>query len=364
MRPLVDVVRLAVAPVLEELGRGARVIDLVEVHLVRLGEAERAQAERGQRAGPRGSRRRAGRIGPPPSPYERAGCGRLARGGPQAGAEPGRPGPSRRRSGRSLQVGQGAATARRRARRCGRPERPCSTAATAGQRDAAGPAGAVGRAGPRAGEPPRRPVGDRPSARRAAPPPARPASRSRACARTWSERPDERRGMQRPRRSSRRAATRRGGPIPSQSRTGFEAGSSAGRTWSGRRTCSRTWRWTGRRRRPASGARREQDRPEGEEREPVALVDPRRQHEEGEREDAPARRAASVDRGGAPRPTGRRDGRDEQDGADDDRGDDAEHRRRPHRTGRRTGSTGVADPQRRLLARLLPVSPGTRAQGL
>ncbi len=45
MRPLVDVVRQAVAPRLEELGRGPRVVDLVEVHLVRLGQSERAQEQ-------------------------------------------------------------------------------------------------------------------------------------------------------------------------------------------------------------------------------------------------------------------------------------------------------------------------------
>ena len=48
MGPLVDVVRQAVAPRLEELRRGPRVIDLVEVHLVRLGEAEGPQRHRGQ----------------------------------------------------------------------------------------------------------------------------------------------------------------------------------------------------------------------------------------------------------------------------------------------------------------------------
>ena len=47
MGPLVDVALVAVAPVLEELGRGARVIDLVEVHGQRLPEPERAQHERG-----------------------------------------------------------------------------------------------------------------------------------------------------------------------------------------------------------------------------------------------------------------------------------------------------------------------------
>ena len=44
--PLVDVVRQPVAPVLEELGGGPRVVDLVEVHLVRLGEPEGAQQHR------------------------------------------------------------------------------------------------------------------------------------------------------------------------------------------------------------------------------------------------------------------------------------------------------------------------------
>ena len=43
MGELVDLVRLAVAPVLEELRRGPRVIDLVEVHVVRLVEPVPAQ---------------------------------------------------------------------------------------------------------------------------------------------------------------------------------------------------------------------------------------------------------------------------------------------------------------------------------
>ena len=47
VRPLVDVVRDAVAPVLEELGGRPRVVDLVEVHPRRLGEPEHAQAHRG-----------------------------------------------------------------------------------------------------------------------------------------------------------------------------------------------------------------------------------------------------------------------------------------------------------------------------
>ena len=46
MGPLVDVVRQAVAPVLEELGGRPRVVDLVEVHLVGLGQAEGAQQQR------------------------------------------------------------------------------------------------------------------------------------------------------------------------------------------------------------------------------------------------------------------------------------------------------------------------------
>ena len=46
MRVLVDRVRLAVLPVLEELRRGARVVDLVEVHAIRLVRAE--PADRGR----------------------------------------------------------------------------------------------------------------------------------------------------------------------------------------------------------------------------------------------------------------------------------------------------------------------------
>ena len=45
---LVDVVGLVVAPVLEELHRGPRVIDLVEVHVVRLGQPVPAQRDRRQ----------------------------------------------------------------------------------------------------------------------------------------------------------------------------------------------------------------------------------------------------------------------------------------------------------------------------
>ena len=48
MGPFVDLVRIAVPPVLQELGGRSGVVDLVEVHLVGLGEAEHAQAERGQ----------------------------------------------------------------------------------------------------------------------------------------------------------------------------------------------------------------------------------------------------------------------------------------------------------------------------
>ena len=43
--PLVDVVVQPVAPALQELGRGPRVVDLVEVHLGGLGQAEGAQAQ-------------------------------------------------------------------------------------------------------------------------------------------------------------------------------------------------------------------------------------------------------------------------------------------------------------------------------
>ena len=45
MGPLVDVVGDPVAPVLEELRRGAGVVDLVEVHLVGLGETENPEPE-------------------------------------------------------------------------------------------------------------------------------------------------------------------------------------------------------------------------------------------------------------------------------------------------------------------------------
>ncbi len=45
MRPLVDLVAHPVAPVLEELRRGPRVVDLVEVHLVRLGQSEHPHSE-------------------------------------------------------------------------------------------------------------------------------------------------------------------------------------------------------------------------------------------------------------------------------------------------------------------------------
>src|SRR6266850_2288947 len=45
MGPLVDVVGDPVAPVLEELRRGPGVVDLVEVHLVGLGETEDPEPE-------------------------------------------------------------------------------------------------------------------------------------------------------------------------------------------------------------------------------------------------------------------------------------------------------------------------------
>ena len=48
MRPFVDLLVDAVAPRLQELGRGPCVIDLVEVHLVGLRQPEQAKAERGQ----------------------------------------------------------------------------------------------------------------------------------------------------------------------------------------------------------------------------------------------------------------------------------------------------------------------------
>ena len=45
VRPLVDVVRDVVAPVLEELGGGPGVVDLVEMHLVRLGQPPHAHGQ-------------------------------------------------------------------------------------------------------------------------------------------------------------------------------------------------------------------------------------------------------------------------------------------------------------------------------
>ena len=49
VRPFVDVVGQPVAPVLQELGRGPRVVDLVEVHLVRLVEPPHADGEEADR---------------------------------------------------------------------------------------------------------------------------------------------------------------------------------------------------------------------------------------------------------------------------------------------------------------------------
>ena len=46
MGPLVDRVRFPISPVLQELGGGTGVVDLVEVHLVGLGEAEEPDPER------------------------------------------------------------------------------------------------------------------------------------------------------------------------------------------------------------------------------------------------------------------------------------------------------------------------------
>ena len=78
MGVLVDRVLLAVLPVLEELQAGAGVVDLVEVHVERLGEVEAAQDQRAadQQQHASASKRTAGR--PSPSPATRSGRGGCA----------------------------------------------------------------------------------------------------------------------------------------------------------------------------------------------------------------------------------------------------------------------------------------------
>ena len=151
MGPLVDVVVDPVAPVLEELRRGPGVVDLVEVHLVRLGQAEHPDAEDRRRRGRRGSTGRAGRAGPPGSSWRAR--ERSARTGRSASCARNQPiGPSSPNDGGSVQVGHRRRAARaparrrprrRRRRRSGRRARPPDVdrrAVDAAGRPASGPA--------------------------------------------------------------------------------------------------------------------------------------------------------------------------------------------------------------------------------
>ena len=146
--PLVDVVRHAVAPRLEELRRGPRVIDLVEVHLVRLGEAEGPQRHRGQDEDDEE---------PQVEPVEAAAA--LAGQGPRSGRPGSDRSPSRWRNqpispsspidGRRDQVGIVATTARRRRPPPGRaaPDAAAPTPAAPGRSPAGRERPLVGRVG-------------------------------------------------------------------------------------------------------------------------------------------------------------------------------------------------------------------------
>ena len=117
--PLVDVALVAVPPVLEELGRGARVVDLVEVHVQRLRRAGTCAARAWRRPAPRAATGRACRS-------DRLARGRALRSGRARRAAGrtarGTTGPARSRPG--SRSGSTAATAAAAPRRPARPGHP------------------------------------------------------------------------------------------------------------------------------------------------------------------------------------------------------------------------------------------------
>ena len=225
MGVLVDRVRLAVAPVLEELDRRPGVVDLVEVHPHRLAEAERAQDQH---------RDHEDQQEPEVQPVQASAPfaserGRAVEGG--ALVRPRRGGRGRRRGGRGRAAdGRGAAARPRRPRR-----RPAPGRAGLASR---GPA--LRRARRREG-PPRAPGRSR---RR----PAEPGRRR--------PRPGRRRGRApRPRRPPTNGSPPRAGCRGRRTRRASARGPGCRRrAGSGSRRGSPSWRPPGPRRRPPSGA--------------------------------------------------------------------------------------------------------------
>ena len=344
---------IAVAPVLEELGGRPRVIDLVEVHLVRLGQPEHAEAQRGDDQDDQE---------PQVEPVEPAAA--LARAGSRCGpggralVEP-RPGTSRRPDLATTTGGRSHAGTRRRAgRRHG--------GAAVGRRAAAASDRAARRAPTRTGRGDRHRCHRRPLAgvglaavRRA------PSSSRRAGprGRSWSAAP-------------RRTPTRVTSAIARHPDLGPDR---LGRSPASRdRGLSRVERGqddvhvgehrhrSGRRRRPASATRsRRGSTREREEREAVALVDAGR---ERRRTRAPGRRAPtrSVSRSGRRATTAQDDERSPRPaGAAPTAiaGTEPEHARARRRSVGRVGS-GVADPLAAFRPGCCPGRPATSAHRL
>ena len=366
MGPFVDVVRDAVAPVLQELGGRPGVVDLVEVHLVRLGEAEHAQAERREHEDDEEPQRRAGRAGRPLSERGRLRSARTGRSASLARNQPIEP--ELRERGAVAPGGQGRRRTAVAARRAGaatpRRRRPA----------AAPPAGATAGPSPTSG----RARDDRPPARC-----RRPSSRPRRGRRRIGARcrrglaSSSARRVARPRRSwasAHRNATR----VDDRDERSRPAASGWPRRCRASPAIERVVRVERRQdhvhvreRRdrqddvgdPPAPRDREQDRPEREEREPVALVDAGRQRR---RRPAPARlrTTSMVRRSGSRAATHRRT-------TNDTTSRTAPTQRPPGRAERRDARAALVDatadarrrPTGRCSARLLPGRRGTRAQG-
>ncbi len=271
MGELVDRVRLAVAPVLEELGRRPGVVDLVEVHPVRLREAERAEDERADHdhheqpqvepvestaslaVEPAGSVGQEGPHGPEPEREGQPGTG--------AGRERRRRGPGERRRRRQQPPVVDAATAGLGILPDGSLARPDALADLAGRLvvELAGllgpfPACLHDRLAIESADRPRAELG---------------------------QRPDEGREVDRGHhRDAERRPDRVGQAEPVLHARVVEVGRQEHRV---------EVREAGQRQDdvgdPPAGRRGREDRAERDEREEIAFVDPRRRHEEGDRQD-------------------------------------------------------------------------------
>ena len=258
MGPLVDGMRFAVSPVLEELRGGPRVVDLVEMHLVRLFEAEGPEPQRRQDQHDEEPRIQA--IQPPAAlAHQRTTAIRPVWHRPESIARSSREGPSPRIGRGSDQVG--IVTAARRGDTAGRRrgrDRP------------------VDRGAPRAV---RRESAPRTRCR------ARSARRVMAAGRSWSQAHAKADGMQsRDDRDADLGADQRPDAQPVGDRV---EGRVLGRIDRGEDDVHVRERRDGEDHvgDPPARRDREQDRPEREEREPVALVDARRRGEEGKGDD-------------------------------------------------------------------------------